>query len=165
MININLYPFGEVFGILTLFFASFLVWFMLAGFFAYWVIVSKFKNWEVLHILTSALLSWFLSEFIIKHIVGSGRPFIEKGLTPLTLTIPSGASFPSSHTAFAFGLSVAIYLHDKKAGFVFLTLSLLIGLGRIFGNVHFPIDIVGGVILGAFIALLTDQTIFRHKKT
>jgi undecaprenyl-diphosphatase len=52
------------------------------------------------------------------------------------------------------GIAFAIFLTHKKAGYWFMFFALLIGLARIIVGVHFPIDILGGFILGALIAYL-----------
>jgi undecaprenyl-diphosphatase len=51
-------------------------------------------------------------------------------------------------------LAFAIYLSHKKAGYIFMHIALLIGIARVAAGVHFPIDILGGFILGIFIAYI-----------
>jgi len=51
-------------------------------------------------------------------------------------------------------LAFAIFLTHKKVGYWFMFFALLIGIARIIVGVHFPIDILGGFILGALIAYL-----------
>jgi undecaprenyl-diphosphatase len=82
----------------------------------------------------------------------------------------SDFAFPSGHTTFAvvfFGL-IAYLLFDKMktnywtwlvAAFSFLV--LLIGFTRIYLNVHWLSDVLGGLFLGGF--LLTAAIVFRKK--
>jgi len=61
-------------------------------------------------------------------------------------------SFPSDHTAVAFALAWLIYLWSPKAGIWFLALALLIGVARIIVGIHYPTDILAGMLLGIFFA-------------
>jgi len=62
-------------------------------------------------------------------------------------------SFPSGHMTFLFALGMAIYFHNKKAGYLLFAGGFLIGLARIFVGVHYPLDIFGGIILGILVGL------------
>lgn len=74
------------------------------------------------------------------------RPFDALGFQAL---IPeSGASFPSGHAAFYFALAAVIFYFNKKWGIWFLILSFLNGLARVFVGVHWPGDILGGIVVG-----------------
>lgn len=58
-------------------------------------------------------------------------------------------SFPSSHTyiVFAIATSVILYGHKKLGSFLVL-LALLVAIGRVGTGLHYPSDILGGIILG-----------------
>ena len=64
----------------------------------------------------------------------------------------TGFAFPSGHATFFMALAIAIFILHKKTGYVFMFFALLIGLSRIVAGVHFPIDILGGFVLGAGIS-------------
>jgi len=65
----------------------------------------------------------------------------------------SSYSFPSGHTIFIFALATAVYFFHKKLGYFLYFSGLLIGLARISGGVHYPSDILGGIILGSLTSL------------
>lgn len=133
------------------FFASFLIWFMYAGLILLWFIDGKIKKEQVMHAITASLIAFLVTE-ILKRVFHTVRPFVTDGLAPLTLTIPSDAAFPSTHTALAFALAITVWLHDRKVGWIYLISALFVGVARILANVHYPIDIWGGAILGIVIA-------------
>lgn len=114
-------------------------------------------------ILLSGVMAYITST-VFKNLIGTTRPYLINGSRPLTLTIPQDASFPSSHVAFAFALAIAVYLKDKKAGLVMVFIALLVGLGRILSNVHYPVDVLGGVVWGSFIALLVDYLFSKRHR-
>lgn len=141
------------------FLASFLIWFMFAGLVVLWFIDGKIKKEIVKHALFASIAAWGLSQ-MFKSLIPMERPFISNGSLPLTITIPSGNAFPSSHTAIAFAIATTLWFHNKKLGIVFVTLALLVGVGRVLGNVHYPLDIAGGAVLGASAAFLLEKIHF-----
>ncbi len=76
------------------------------------------------------------------------RPFISHHLTPL---FPHGADngFPSDHTVLTAFIAVTMYSSSKKLGLALLVLSLLIGIARVVGHIHSPIDIIGSLVFAA----------------
>ena len=132
--------------------ASFFIWFMYLGLIVLWVIDGRIKKEQVVHALSASLIALLIA-YILKQVFHTVRPYIIEGIDPLTLTIPSDAAFPSSHAAMAFALAITIWLHDRKVGWIYLIWALFVGLARILANVHYPIDIWGGAILGIIIAL------------
>jgi undecaprenyl-diphosphatase len=109
------------------------------------------KKWkEIMFVFVSVISAW-LSSLLLKVIFHTVRPFNElTNVVPLLR--PTDYSFPSGHSTFFMALAIAIYLYHKRAGIVFGLFALLIGLSRIIAGVHYPIDILGGFILGGFIS-------------
>lgn len=148
---------------LITFIASFLIWLLIFGFILYYALKKKIKKEIVVRVLLSTFIAWLVSE-ILKEIIPSLRPFKVNGYPPLTVTIPKGASFPSSHTASAFALAVSIILYKPDLGFAFLLGALAVAAGRIFANVHYFIDIVGGALLGGIISYFVNFFYLLKKK-
>ena len=65
----------------------------------------------------------------------------------------------------AFALATTIWLHDRKVGWIYIIWALFVGLARILANVHYPIDIWGGAILGIVIAFSLEKIHFYKNKT
>ncbi len=108
------------------------------------------KKKEILLVFFAGGAAWVLSK-ILKILIHTSRPF-EKLSDVQPLLPETGFAFPSSHATFFAALAVGIFLKHKKAGYVFMFFALLIGVARIIAGVHFPIDILGGFILGSLIA-------------
>lgn len=133
---------------------------MFLGLLILWVIDDKIKREQVLHALFAVVVAWGIAQ-VIKAVFPTLRPFELNGLTPLTLVPSSNGAFPSGHTAAAFALATTIWLHDKKMGSVFVVAALTVGVARVWGNVHYPIDILGGAVLGAITAFLIEKVHLR----
>lgn len=105
---------------------------------------------EVFIVFFSSSLAWVIAK-ILKVLVHSDRPFIALKNTNLLFRDDSFA-FPSGHATFFMALAVALFFHHKKTGYLFMLFAVIIGIARIAGGVHFPIDILGGIVLGATVA-------------
>lgn len=150
------------------FLASFLVWFMFLGLIILWVIDGRFKKEQALHGFVSSLVVWVISQ-MIKSMLMTPRPFYLNGDLIRTITIPQDNGFPSVHTAVAFAIAITIWQHSKKTGSVFFAFAILVGIGRIMANVHFPIDVIAGAFLGLFTGYLIEKlhvfNLLKKKKT
>ena len=68
----------------------------------------------------------------------------------LLVAKPRDYSFPSGHTAASFASVTALYLAgEKKMWKAALVLAVLIALSRLYLYVHYPTDIIGGVVFGS----------------
>ena len=141
---------------LVTFIASFLIWILIFVFIIYFFLKKNIKKEIVYRVILSTFLAWLISE-LLKKIIPSIRPFKINGYPPLTITVPLGSSFPSSHTSSAFALAISIIIYNPELGFVFLLGSLAVSAGRIFANVHYFIDILGGAFLGSSVAFLINR--------
>ncbi|MBG7611136.1 phosphatase PAP2 family protein [Polaribacter sp. BAL334] len=75
-------------------------------------------------------------------------------------------SFPSGHTATAFAIFtiVCFYFSKSKSQYFWITLSILIGISRVYLSQHYWIDIFVGSILGIFIGFLSMSFFYKIKK-
>lgn len=114
---------------------------------------AVFAKWrEILFSFIVGIFAWFAATFF-KNIFGILRPFDALGGVE-NLLAETGYAFPSGHATFYMALAFSIYFSHKKAGLVLIFLALIIGTARVMAGVHYPVDILGGYVLGIFIATL-----------
>ena len=106
------------------------------------------------------LLGVLIGEVGIKNIVARERPFVVNTDILLNIAQPSGYSFPSGHTCSSFAAATTLFMNNKKIGIVAYIIALLIAFSRLFNYVHFPSDVLCGMILGITVAIIS-VTIFR----
>ena len=152
---------NEIFDTLIIFVADWLLWWLLIALF-FLAIYKKIAWKQVFHIIGVALLAWLATQ-IIKYFYFSPRPFLELENLKLLFTHGANDSFPSGHTAFAFALATMTYFFNKKTGLIFFICALLIGLSRVVAGVHWPLDILAGILLGGALACFLSSTCRRHR--
>src|SRR3989344_144471 len=104
-------------------------------------------NWKLLLIPVAAgLFSLVLNE-IIYLFYKRKRPREASSVNAL-ISKPFSPAFPSSHASFFFALSFTLFLFSTPLVYVFIVLSALISLSRIFCGAHWPLDILAGLVTG-----------------
>ena len=118
------------------------------------IFLSGRKMYNFSLLLLSGLSAWLVAVFL-KNILRLDRPFINLDIIPLYKE--TGFSFPSEHMAVFTAIAISMFLINKGAGFVFLIIAILVGLSRIVIGVHYPVDILGGFVVGFIFSLIFIQ--------
>ena len=101
-------------------------------------------------VMAALLVDVLLCNVLIKNLVARTRPFDVNTAVQLLVAKPRDYSFPSGHTAASFASVPALYLAgEKKMWKAALVLAVLIALSRLYLYVHYPTDIIGGVVFGS----------------
>ncbi len=97
----------------------------------------------------------------LKNMVGRIRPYeVVEGLKCL-IPEPSDASFPSGHASHAFvAVAVIWIMMSEKYGIIALIISAIIAWSRLYLGVHYPSDVLAGILIG-IIAGVTGVIIVR----
>ena len=126
----------------------------LACFCAVFFFVKKDRKTALMLILAVAG-TWAINDLIIKNLVNRPRPFLVSEQLPALIAMPSSSSFPSGHTATSFAALVILMSAGKPYSWLGLILTVLIAFSRIYLHVHFPSDVIAGMLVGFIIGLLT----------
>ena len=105
--------------------------------------------------LLALLLGFLCTNVVLKHLVHRPRPYtVVEGLAPLLLSGDPN-SFPSGHSAASFAAAVVLFRCRRSFGIPALILAALIAFSRLFLFVHYPTDVLAGILLGTAVGLLT----------
>ncbi len=120
------------------------------------------------HVAAIALILYLLcGNLLMKPLIGRIRPFAVNTAVTLLIEAPSDFSFPSGHTQASFAVAAAVFMWKKRWGIAALLFAALIAFSRMYLYVHYPTDVLGGLIFGvgyALAGLLICDKLFRGKK-
>ena len=102
----------------------------------------------------SLVIGLLTGNLLLKNLIARDRPCWLDPSVALLIQNPHDYSFPSGHTLHSFIGAVSLWKTDRRVGYVALPLAALIAFSRLYLYVHFPTDIIGGMILGTLIAVL-----------
>lgn len=81
------------------------------------------------------------------------RPFLSFPIN--NLLTENSSSFPSRHATIFFALATIVFSFQKKWGLGLFLAAFLISLARVAAGIHYPSDILGGLIIGFLIGYLS----------
>ena len=137
---------------LIIFLAVYLPYLVTVGAFVF-ILTHHRSIREVVRVLLTGGLAWGRA-YVLKIVFQTPRPFNAISSVHALFT-ESGYAFPSGHATFFMAIACAIYFKHKRAGYIFLFCALVIGIARVAGGVHFPVDILGGFLIGGLVAYLS----------
>ncbi|MBP5868705.1 phosphatase PAP2 family protein [Streptomyces sp. LBUM 1478] len=75
---------------------------------------------------------------------------------------PGDWSFPSNHAAIAAAAAVALLFVSRRLGRLAAVAACAMALSRVWVGVHYPHDVVAGVVVGAVVSLLAMTVLRRY---
>lgn len=132
---------------LIVFIAQYLLFILILIAGAYWLIQDKSVK---LKIVIIGILGSIIALILMK--IGAAlfydpRPFVSSGVVPYFKHVADNG-FPSDHTSLAAVLAVTIFFASRKLGIALFIGAIVIGSARVIANVHSPVDIIGGLLIG-----------------
>lgn len=121
-----------------------------------WLVMNR--SIVLLPYLMGPALSLLLVDFL-RRFINRKRPFESLGFKSL-IEHEVGCSFPSKHGTSAFAIAFAMMWVHPLIGYVGIILALLTGLSRIMVGVHYPSDIIGGLLIAIVVSLLSYSALF-----
>ena len=120
------------------------------------LLVFKKTRWSGVVVAAALILDVLIVNVILKLSVNRARPwqtFPDLGFqqfhNSISVREPSDSSFPSGHTASLFAAAVALVMIYKVKGIPALAVAFLVALSRIYLCMHYPSDVLGGMLIGS----------------
>lgn len=129
----------------------------------FWIILTVvllcFKKTRRAGVYSACALlgSLVVNNLILKNLVNRTRPYeVVEGLRCI-VGLATDASFPSGHTGASFASAVAMCRQLPKPWAVFfLILAGCIAFSRLYVGIHYPTDVLGGLVTGIGIGVLVN---------
>lgn len=125
------------------------LWIALALFF---LLRRPTRRWG-LAMLVGLLGSLLVGNVLIKHLVARDRPCWLNPEVQLLIAVPLDYSFPSGHTLASFISATVLLRFHRGMGLAALAAAVCIALSRLYLYVHFPTDVLGGVLIGIAVGI------------
>jgi undecaprenyl-diphosphatase len=88
---------------------------------------------------------------LLKLVDDERRPALRYPEPPALVALPHSSSFPSGHAATSFACATALSVLAPRLAPAFVVLACAIGYSRVYVGVHYPLDVVGGAVLGVLV--------------
>jgi undecaprenyl-diphosphatase len=124
-----------------------LIWIVLAL-----VLCWGYRRWGALALTVVAIALADVSATALKALTDRERPPLRYAEPKTLVPVPHDGSFPSGHAATSFAAATILAFAFPRFRLLLFTLAAAIAFSRIYVGVHYPLDAVGGAVLGVLVA-------------
>jgi undecaprenyl-diphosphatase len=127
-------------------------WFIFWGIMWLYLLIGGGKKGRIVAILVLflVLISDQLSSNIFKHLFERVRPcnYLPRESIHLLVNCTGSFSFPSSHAVNNFAGAYFFSYFYPRLKIAFYISATLLAISRVFCGVHYPFDVIGGIVIG-----------------
>ena len=138
-----------------------LVWIILAGVLMF---MPKYRKAGAA-VMAGLVLEVICCNLVLKPLVARVRPCDVNTAVQLLIARPGDFSFPSGHTGASFAATAALYCSRSWIWIPSLMLAVLIAFSRLYLYVHYPTDVLAGMLLGVMAGWLGNFVSVCAEKT
>ncbi|ATZ22992.1 phosphatase PAP2 family protein [Streptomyces lavendulae] len=109
-------------------------------------------------------LAGFGVDLLLKLVFREDRPCQSLHVAVLeSCPAPGDWSFPSNHAAIAAAAAVALLFVSRRLGGVAVVAAVLMAASRVWVGVHYPHDVLAGLLVGALVAAVCGRAVQRRQ--
>jgi undecaprenyl-diphosphatase len=110
------------------------------------------RPWFLVAVLAADLSADGLS-YVLRQWIGRDRPPLVYPEPRPLVHLPHSGSFPSGHASAAFASATVIACASRRLAVPAYVLAAAIAWSRVYVGVHWPLDVIGGAVLGTLVAI------------
>ncbi|PAB61109.1 phosphatase PAP2 family protein [Anaeromicrobium sediminis] len=121
------------------------------------ILMASKKYRKIGYIVAFSFLLSRIEVHAIKELVKRPRPFIEITYLNIYISKPTSSSFPSGHAISSFAtIGVLVNMISNKCyKLILIFTAFLISISRLYLMVHYPSDLIVGILLGLLSSRIT----------
>lgn len=109
--------------------------------------------------IIALILNGIICNIILKPMLARIRPFDVNTAIKLLINKPRDFSFPSGHTSASFTAASVLFFRKRKLFVPSLVLAFLISFSRLYLYVHYPSDVLAGLVLGVLCGYIGHRAV------
>jgi undecaprenyl-diphosphatase len=128
------------------------------------VLALVWRRWGIVVLTVLAVSVSDLAARGLKTVFDVERPSSRYAEPKPLVTAPHDHAFPSGHAATSFAAATILTAARPRWGPLWFVLALAVGFSRVYVGVHYPIDIIGGAVLGIAVATALRRLVTTRRR-
>lgn len=116
------------------------------------VLAILWRRWGILVMTVVAVAVADVTSTVLKALIDLERPSSRFETPKPLVPAPHDHSFPSGHAATSFAAATILTVARPRLGPLWFLLATAIAFSRVYVGVHYPLDVIGGAVLGIAVA-------------
>jgi undecaprenyl-diphosphatase len=129
------------------------------------VLAAVWRRWGVLVLTVVAIAVADGAATGLKALVDRPRPPLRYAEPKTLVPVPHDGSFPSGHAATSFAAATMLSFAYPRLAPVLYLLAAGVAFSRVYVGVHYPLDVIGGAVLGLVIATALRLLVTNRRRS